>query len=89
VADVLGHPLETLTAPAGSELGAAFAAGMGVGAFDGWDEIERFIQIGETVSPDPAAHERYEELYAAYRALYPALGPVLAAVRRAGAGEPA
>jgi xylulokinase len=89
VADVLGYPLETLTAAQGSELGAAFAAGMGVGAFDGWAEIERFIQVGETVSPDPAARERYAELYAAYRDLYPALGPVLAAVRRAGTGEPA
>jgi xylulokinase len=89
VADVLGKPLETLAAPGGSELGAAFAAGMGVGVFGGWDEIERFVEVAETIEPDAAARERYDALYAAYRELYPALEPVLAAVRRAGAGEPA
>ncbi len=86
VADVLGHPLESLAAAQGSELGAAFAAGMGVGAFDGWNEIDRFVEVAETVEPDPAVRERYDELYAAYRELYPALEPVLEAVRRAGAG---
>jgi xylulokinase len=86
VADVLGAPLETLAAAQGSELGAAFAAGMGVGAFDGWNEIDRFVEVAETVEPDPAVRERYDELYAAYRELYPALEPVLEAVRRAGAG---
>jgi xylulokinase len=89
VADVTGYALEALAASAGSELGAAFAAGMGVGAFAGWDDVERFIEIGDTVEPDAAVHERYEELYVAYRALYPALQPVLDAVRRAGTEEPA
>ncbi len=89
VADVIGHPLQSLASGAGSELGAAFAAGIGVGALAEWGEIERFVAVDETVEPDPAAHERYGELYTAYRALYPALDPVLAAVRRAGAGAPA
>jgi sugar (pentulose or hexulose) kinase len=62
---------------------------MGVGVFGGWDEIERFVEVAETIEPDAAARERYDALYAAYRELYPALEPVLAAVRRAGAGEPA
>jgi xylulokinase len=84
VADVIGQPLEALAAASGSEVGAAFAAGMGVGAFGAWGEIERFVSVDETVEPDPAARERYEGLYAAYRALYPALGPVLADIRRAG-----
>jgi len=77
VADVIGHPLETLAEAAGSELGAAFAAGMGVGAFRRWDEIERFVTVSGTVEPDPAARDLYEGPYAAYLALYPALRPVL------------
>jgi xylulokinase len=81
VADVIGHPLEALVDSSGSELGAAFAAGMGTGAFAGWDEIERFVRVGDVVAPDPATHEAYRDLYAAYRALYPALDPVLALTR--------
>ncbi len=84
VADVLGQPLEALAAGAGSELGAAFAAGKGVGAFRDWGEIERFVHVGDTVEPDPVAGDVYRELYLAYRALYPALDPVLALTRTRG-----
>lgn len=88
VADVLGHPLEVLTAH-GSELGAAFAAGMGVGAFSSWAEIERFIEVRELVEPETTLASVYEELYAAYRELYPALAPVLRRLRVAEAPRPA
>jgi xylulokinase len=83
VADVVGLPLEALAGSAGSELGAAFAAGMGIGALSTWDEIERFVHIGDVVEPDRSVGELYDALYGAYRALYPALDPVLALARRA------
>jgi len=70
-ADVLGYPLETLRSHPGSALGAAFAAGIGVGAFEDWAEVERFVEIGETV--EPQLHDLYERPYRTYRALYPAL----------------
>jgi xylulokinase len=73
-ADVLGKPLETLAVNPGSALGAAFAAGMGVGAFDDWDAIERLVQVGEVVQPRD--HEAYEGPYRVFRALYPALREV-------------
>ena len=76
VADVIGLPLEALSDAAGSELGAAFAAGMGAGAFRDWGEIERFVAVSETVEPDPRAHVAYADLYSAYRELYPALRPL-------------
>jgi xylulokinase len=81
VADVVGYPLEPLIDSAGSELGAAFTAGMGIGAFSGWNDVERFVHPGDVVEPDPAVHAGYGDLYAAYRALYPALDPVLALTR--------
>lgn len=84
VADVTGCTLETLGRRGGSELGAAFAAGVGAGAFGSWDEIEPFVHPVEAVRPDAAAHARYGELYPAYRELHPALAPVLSVVRRAG-----
>jgi xylulokinase len=70
-ADVLGLPLETLRSHPGSALGAAFVAGMGVGAFDDWDAIDRFVEVGEIVQPRD--HDRYDRAYATFRALYPAL----------------
>lgn len=83
VADVTGCTLEALAPQGGSELGAAFAAGIGVGAFGSWSEIDRFVDVVEAIVPDAAAHARYDELYPAYRELQPALDPVLSVVRRA------
>jgi xylulokinase len=70
-ADVLGYPLETLMSHPGSALGAAFAAGMGVGLFESWAGIDRFVEVGDTL--EPREHDRYERPYRIYRALYPAL----------------
>ena len=59
----------------GSAVAAAFVAGIGVGAFSNWREIERFVEVTEIVEShtDPV----YDRNYAAYRALYPALKEVL------------
>ncbi len=74
-ADVIGLPLETLRSHPGSALGAAFVAGMGVGVFTSWDEIERFVEVGETIQP--REHDGYERPYRTFRALYPALKEVV------------
>ncbi len=73
-ADVLGMPLERLAVTGGSAVGAAFAAGMGVGAFSDWKEIERFVEISDVV--EPRDHDAYDGPYRTYRALYPALKEV-------------
>jgi xylulokinase len=73
VADVLGLPLEPVFQHPGSSLGAAFAAGIGVGVFEEWDEIERFVRVEERIEPDEENHLRYRQLYEVYRSLYPAL----------------
>ncbi len=70
-ADVLGLRLETLRSHPGSALGAAFVAGIGVGAFDDWDAIDRFVEVGDIVEPRDI--HRYDGAYSAFRALYPAL----------------
>jgi xylulokinase len=69
-ADVLGLPLESVAQHPGSSLGAAFVAGMGVGAFDDWRDIRRFVRVDEVTEPEPAAHARYAELYPLYRETY-------------------
>ena len=74
-ADVIGLPLETLRSHPGSALAAAFVAGMGVGIFTSWGEIERFVEVGETIQP--REHDGYERPYRTFRALYPALKEVV------------
>ncbi|WP_298981229.1 FGGY-family carbohydrate kinase [Caldilinea sp.] len=75
-ADVLGLPLEQIARHPGSSLGAAFVAGMGVGAFRRWEEIERYIQIEGVVEPNLTNHARYREFFHLYRAIYEALKDV-------------
>ena len=75
-ADILGLTLEKVNIRSGSALAAAFVAGMGVGAFDNWYEIEKFITVTDVV--EPVHHAIYEEQYRQYRALYPAIKKALA-----------
>jgi xylulokinase len=76
VADVTGLELEPVVDHPGSAFGAAFAAGMGTGAFAEWSEIARFVALGEPVRPRADLAPVYDERYRAYRALYPALRAV-------------
>jgi len=71
-ADVLGLPLEVITHH-GSQLGAAFVAGIGIGAFDDWAEIERYITLAGITQPDPSNHNRYRQMFNLYREIYEAL----------------
>ena len=87
-ADVLGIPLEQTARHPGSSLGVAFVAGMGVGAFDDWREIERYIEVAGVTEPDMANHDRYRRLYALYREVYTALKEKFPLLGRAvGEGE--
>jgi len=67
----------------GSALGAAFAAGMGVGSFSSWNDIGRFVTIVSVTEPDPAAHRRYEAIYPLYRETYDRLRTLYPRLQRA------
>ena len=49
VADAIQMPVQLLAGHPGSCLGAAFVAGIGIGAFTHWREIERFVAPAATV----------------------------------------
>jgi xylulokinase len=72
-ADVLGIRLEQVANHPGSSLGAAFCAGMGVGAFQGWEDIERYITVSIVNEPNMTNHDRYQELFGLYREIYESL----------------
>ena len=73
LADVLGMPVTHSDRDYGAALGAAFAAGMGAGVFRSWDAITGLTVTAGRTEPDPRTAGRYDELYAVYRSLYPAL----------------
>lgn len=72
-ADVTGLPVTTIGNEEATVAGAAIFAFMGAGVFGSVEEGQRAAELGErTIEPSGEA-SAYEELYAAYRALPPAL----------------
>jgi xylulokinase len=69
-ADALARPVQLVVGHPGSALGAAFVAGMGVGALPDWSAIGRFVRPGRAVRPTPATRSVYDRAYAIYRDLY-------------------
>lgn len=53
--------------------GAAIAAGIGVGLFDGYDVAKQFVKIREEIRPMSDACAIYDRGYSVFRELYPAL----------------
>ncbi len=73
IANVLNVPVDV---PAEGDFGGAFgAARLGLIAAENTDPIEtcRPPKINETITPNPAAVERYADLFQRYRALHPAI----------------
>jgi len=74
VASVLGLPLELTAVEEGSAYGAALLAGVAEGAFaDAREAVSACVRVREAIEPNARWAEAYEEGYARFHALYPAL----------------
>jgi xylulokinase len=69
-ADVLGHTVTRIDDHPGSCLGAAFTAGIGIGAIGSWDAIGRYCRPGRSFAPDSAARAAYDRHYPLWREAY-------------------
>ena len=79
MANVLNLPLDIPQTEEGPGYGAAMLSMVGTGAYESVQACaDALCSVRETVSPDPALAERYEERYRKFRRLYPALKPVFA-----------
>ena len=77
VASALGLPIELTAVEEGSAYGAALLGGVAGGVFaDVPDAVDRCVRVRTTVDPDPAWQAVYDDTYARFRALYPALDTV-------------
>jgi len=82
IADVTGRPVRTPPDDVEASLGAAMLAAYGVGLIDAAQVRRGWIAPAPRAAPDPASHAAYARLFDSYIALYPALRPVMHALRR-------
>ncbi|MDO5549605.1 MAG: FGGY-family carbohydrate kinase [Lachnospiraceae bacterium] len=61
-----------------TSMGAAITAGVGVGVFQDFDVIDRFLKIEERIKPVEAHHGAYMELRTLFNKAYEALVPLFA-----------
>ncbi len=85
-ADVTGFSIEVPAVLETAVAGSAMVAATAVGA---WPELPAAIRgmtrIVRRLEPDPATRATYDATYAAYRALHPAIAPILRELRAATA----
>ncbi|GAC1656486.1 MAG: xylulokinase [Ktedonobacteraceae bacterium] len=78
IADILGAELVTTNASEGPAFGAALLAGVASGLYASVQQAcETTVHVVERTAPDPETERVYAQAYATYRALYPALKPVV------------
>jgi xylulokinase len=83
LADVLQVELATVNTTEGAAYGAALLAGVGAGVWpDTASACAATVTVTGQVNPNTAQAERYQGLYAQYRALYPALQPTFQGLAR-------
>lgn len=77
MADIYGRPvLRPRFLHEATSLGAAVAAGVGVGIFKDFGVVRDIVDVVERQAPDPAARATYERLYPIFLAAYERLTPV-------------
>ena len=87
LASVFGLPIATVQPQGGAAYGAALLAAVGCGMFDTVDDAVRScITIERSAEPDANLSTTYEELYGAYKRLYPAVKGEFAALADITAG---
>ncbi len=84
-ADVLGRPMVLVEVSENGAFGAACLAGQAIGLFPAAGEAaRRFVRPVRSVEPRPTTVAGYEERFAHYRELYPALRALRAEAQDAG-----
>lgn len=78
ISNICDITVQTLTVPAedATSLGAAIAAGVGVGLFSNIEEGTKHIAVKEQYSPEKQQTETYNKIYGIYHGLYPQLKPI-------------
>jgi xylulokinase len=71
IADITGMTVETISQPTmAGALGAAACVLVGSGVFRDFNDINRFIEVKQTFSPDPTLRDVYDPLFQSYKNIY-------------------
>lgn len=88
LADVWQRPLQRITHPQeATSMGAAVCGGVGVGLFEGFDEVSKFSKPLDTIKPNPDTAAIYQQLEPAFEMAYEGLKKanlILSDMRRKG-----
>ena len=85
-ADVTGLAVVSPTNPLEAPMGDAFMAGLATGLIGRPESIKDWLEMGDPILPDLENHERYNRLFAVYRAVYQHAKGDMKALRDAAAG---
>lgn len=80
MADVLARPLHLAAEGERPGVGAALIAGIGAGVYRDYDEVRAVVGRGglpAVTTPDPERARQYDDHYARFLQVYPALRPVM------------
>lgn len=76
-ASVMDIPVQVHMSPGeGTSLGAAMAAGVGIGLFESYEQAASIVRTRSTHEVNPAWAEKYKQIFALYKQIYPAVKPL-------------
>lgn len=74
IVNVLNMKIDIIENEEGPALGGAMLAAVGCGAYPNVEAAaKRLVKVIDTIEPEPALAERYEEKYQKFRTIYPAI----------------
>lgn len=82
IANILNLKVDKIESEEGPALGAAMLAAVGSGVYGSVEEIaEKMVKVVDTIEPDPSIAAKYDEKYAQFKQIYPALKPVFDVIK--------
>lgn len=82
IANILNLKVDKIESEEGPALGAAMLAAVGCGVYDSVEKIaEKMVKVVDTIEPDPSIAAKYDEKYAQFKQIYPALKPVFDVIK--------
>ena len=82
IANILNLKVDKIESEEGPALGAAMLAAVGCGVYGSVEEIaEKMVKVVDTIEPEPSIAAKYDEKYAQFKQIYPAMKPVFDVIK--------
>ena len=82
IANILNVKVDVIESEEGPSMGGAMLAAVAAGEYASVEEIAaKFVHVVDTVEPEPELAKKYDERYAQFKEIYPALKPVFQIIK--------